>query len=142
MSLLYQFNCVSACNPTDKTILIALIKVEKVFNALKKDSIEKVKKKLIGLNYLKLNEDKIEQWNPQTDNSGSEFEPKMENIAESVPNKFETTSRPSNYVQATSSTKNRNELVNEQIKYIKDGLNESTRVDKKAKPKDEKEYIK
>lgn len=66
----------------------------------------------------------------------------MEIIAETLPNKFETNTITGSYVQATSSTKNRKELVDEQIKYRKDGLNESIRIDKKAKPKDEKEHIK
>lgn len=66
----------------------------------------------------------------------------MEIIAENLPNKFETISKQGNYVQATSSTKNRKDLVDEQIKYRKDGLNESIRFDKKVKPKDEREHIK
>lgn len=137
-----EFLNISVCWPTDKIWFIALQKVEKIFNALKKDSIDKVKKKLMVLNYLKLNEDNKQEWNPQTDNSASEFGPKMEIIAETLPNKFETNTITGSYVQATSSTKNRKELVDEQIKYRKDGLNESIRIDKKAKPKDEKEHIK
>ena len=82
---------------------IALIKVEKLFNALKKDSVLKVKKKLILLNILNLEENTSVECNPQLDVSQHAFHSKMEVISETPMNVFETPIKNDRLYQPTSS---------------------------------------
>jgi hypothetical protein len=62
----------------------------------------------------------------------------MEIIAETLTNKFNESFKSSNYGQPTSSTIKRRERIDEEIKFRRDSI----RTEKKAKPKDEKDFVK
>jgi hypothetical protein len=91
-----------------------LQKVEKIFNALKKDSVEKVKNKLISLGLLNFNEDKLSECNPQADSTDTGYKSSMEIIDESTP--LMETPVKGGYSMPTSSYSIRKTKVNEEIK--------------------------
>lgn len=128
----------------------AVIKVEKIFNALKKDSVLKVKRKLEELNFLKIGGEECSMIsNPQTDNSDSTYQSKMEIISESTPTALETPTKTGSYNQPTSSFSIRKSKVDQQIRQRKDYMHDAkveqrkARIDGKHKEKlDETELTK
>ncbi|CAI2383249.1 unnamed protein product [Moneuplotes crassus] len=122
----------------------AVAKVEKIFNALKKTSVDKIRRKLIELKYLTESDESL--CNPQTDVIDHLVDPSMETIPEKNSSPAEKNSVEKGYNKVTMSASMRTTKTKMQMKNRKEKEDKAVARPKTAhkqeKPKEVDQVLK